>query len=251
MRPRQFTEARTQGDANRRAIAMDVVSDEQRPWMKLTAYDSATGFYSWVEQEHTLDGVFTTKIAGRTGTPLYQPAREVNGTEVGPLPYYVRADATVLTSRGMEFRFFGTRPTATGIHWSSTNADIPAEPALVDVAHLTLPALGTYIVFAGLYITVAFPAGGPTGSAIKLTIRNATGAAEYAIPANTILAVFQSPPTTVPWVMSDRREFIFCVKTLEAPLEFDIALTRTTGDPDVFYARFEGGSSGVGAVRVD
>jgi hypothetical protein len=56
----------------------DYVPVEQFP-AKITAYDSATGYYSWTERSPLADGTLEDKPGGRTGSPTWSPAIAIGG----------------------------------------------------------------------------------------------------------------------------------------------------------------------------
>lgn len=62
---------------------------------KLTAYDSATGYYSWTEQYYTTTGVRQDRVGGRTGTHTWMPAKMLNGAKVTTFPFQVTLIRTI------------------------------------------------------------------------------------------------------------------------------------------------------------
>lgn len=75
---------------------------------KLTAYDSETGAYSWVEQWYDSDGNREDYDGGRSGGPDYMPAYAV-GNGVAPedweFPIEVRLRPRINTSLGVVYEF--------------------------------------------------------------------------------------------------------------------------------------------------
>lgn len=75
---------------------------------KLTAYDSATGAYSWVEQWFDSDGNRVDYEGGRSGGPDYMPAYAI-GNGIAPdsweFPIEVRLFPRINTSQGVVYEF--------------------------------------------------------------------------------------------------------------------------------------------------
>lgn len=64
---------------------------------KLTAYDSATGYYSWTEQFYDTSGVRIDKPDARTGTASYMPAKLLNGGVITTFPFQVWLMRTIVS----------------------------------------------------------------------------------------------------------------------------------------------------------
>lgn len=90
-------------------------TDDDRPWMKLTAKGTGADAdnYAWTEAAHDADGEFYDRPGGRSGvvngvagsTVTWSPAREMNGATVSSFPYYARAERSVVTSEGPVYYF--------------------------------------------------------------------------------------------------------------------------------------------------
>jgi hypothetical protein len=83
----------------------DYVPAEQFP-ASITAYDSATGYYSWTERSPLSDGTLEDKPGGRTGTPTWSPAIAIGGgTNPSTYPFDVWLRRRVVFSGGVAYDF--------------------------------------------------------------------------------------------------------------------------------------------------
>lgn len=95
-------------EANRQAVARRLKDYPDRPFAKITAYDSTTGAYSWTEQTFDASGNRIDKPNGLSGTPSYMPAYSFGDSTTvhSLLPVEVQLRRTVLTAtKGPAYEF--------------------------------------------------------------------------------------------------------------------------------------------------
>lgn len=104
---REATEYLRQGEQNRQAVERRKKSVIDRPYVKLTDYDSATQAYSWTEQTFDANGLRIDDQDGRTGTPEWMPAYAYgDGSIIPNFPLETRLRQTIqMSAKGPVYEF--------------------------------------------------------------------------------------------------------------------------------------------------
>ncbi len=147
------------------------LDEPDRPWMKVTAYDSGTAQYAWTEQYYS-GSAFVDLPGGRVGTvnglagatATILPAKEMNGQTVSSFPWYVRGEPAIESSTvGVYYQFtMGSGSSAISVTFDGVVGSHTFNSVTqVALNNITFSAIGWYIISAGFLVTRSNSGGSP------------------------------------------------------------------------------------------
>ncbi len=148
------------------------LDEQDRPWMKLTAYDGGTGLYAWTEQYYSgsawvdLPGGAAGTVNGLSGaTATILPAVEMNGQVVTTFPWYVRGERAIEDSTvGVYYQFTmgGSAASTLSVVLDSTVGTHTFNSVVsFTLNNITFTSIGWYFISAGFLVTRSNTGGAP------------------------------------------------------------------------------------------